>query len=293
MVKVISIAAVVCCNRRMAFRRRRRAFRRTEWADDFGFAPHVSPAERRQRAQRAADALRKAGRDLWPVSVEGREIASTFWGKAWCENLERYSDYANRLPRGRSYLRQGAVVDLQIAQGEVGALVSGTSLYTVAIRIAPVKPKVWQAICQACAGEIASVVELLQGRLSDRVMEHLCRQETGLFPTPREIRFSCSCPDAASMCKHVASALYGVGARLDEKPELLFRLRGVDEQELSARAASGIPLAAKAPPKGRVLDPALIEELFGVAPDPPPPAAAPEARYRGGRKPARKAKPAR
>ena len=252
----------------MVFRRRKRAAQRTRWADDFGFGPHVSSAENRQRAQRAATALRKAGRDLWPVSIEGRTIASTFWGQAWCENLERYSDYVSRLPRGRSYLRQGAVVDLQVAQGEVAALVSGTDLYSVAIRVTPVKPNAWQAICRTCAGEIGSVVELLQGRLSDRVMGHLCRQDAGLFPTPREIRFSCTCPDAAAMCKHVAASLYGVGARLDEKPELLFRLRGVDEQELLARAASGIPLSAKAPPAGRVLDAGLLEELFGVEIEP-------------------------
>lgn len=266
----------------MAFRRKRRTARRTLWADDFGYAPYVSSAERRQRAQRAASALRKGGRELWPVVVEGREIASTFWGRSWCRNLERYSDYANRLPRGRSYLRQGAVVDLHVAAGEVSALVSGTRLYEVAIRITPVAPGTWQAACRECAGEIGSVVELLQGRFSDRVMEHLCRQETGLFPSPREIRFSCSCPDAASMCKHVAATLYGVGARLDEKPDLLFRLRGVDEQELIARAASGMPLAAKAPRPGRVLDAGLLGELFGVDIEAPRPARAGSRRRRAG-----------
>lgn len=248
----------------MAFRRRKRTARRTRWADDFGFGPYVSSAERRERALKAADRLRKAGRELWPVARPGREIAATFWGKAWGANLERYSDYANRLPRGRSYLRQGAVVDLQIAPGEVSALVSGTDLYRVAIRITPVSARRWGAIRKTCAGEIRSVVELLQGRLSESVMEHLCQQETGLFPTPREIRFSCTCPDAAYMCKHVAAVLYGVGARLDEKPELLFRLRGVDEGELIASAASGIPLSAKAPPAGRVLDAGILEEVFGV-----------------------------
>jgi hypothetical protein len=267
----------------MAFRRGRKTAPRTRWGDDFGFGPYVSSAERQQRARRAAAALRKAGREAWPVTIEGRAIASTFWGKAWCENLERYSDYVNRLPRGRSYLRQGAVVDLQVTKGEVTALVSGTALYTVAIRITPVAPTIWQDICRRCAGEIGSVVELLQGRLSDPVMEHLCRQETGLFPTPRELRFSCSCPDAASMCKHVAATLYGVGARLDEKPELLFRLRAVDEQELIARAASGMPLAAKAPPAGRLLDAGLLEELFGVEIEPPPQAGR-KSGYRRGRK---------
>src|SRR6266542_3973873 len=181
-----------------------------------------------------------------PVSaggVAGRAIVTTFWGKAWCENLERYSDFENRLPRGRTYVRNGSVIDLQIAPGEIKALVSGSSIYKVKVKVAPVAKARWQAICKDCAGAIDSLIELLQGKLSQGVMERVCRQKTGLFPSPAEIQLSCSCPDWADMCKHVAAALYGVGARLDEKPQLLFVLRGVDETELLAGAGEDLAVA--------------------------------------------------
>src|SRR5580700_10470379 len=179
---------------------------------------------------------RKQGHDISPVAIEGRTIAKTFWGKSWCENLERYSDYANRLPRGRTYVRNGSVVDLQIAPGAIVAYVSGSELYKVALKIAPVAKARWKSICADCAGGIDSLVELLQGRLSKGVMERICRQNAGLFPSPREIQLSCSCPDWASMCKHVAAVLYGIGARFDQQPELLFRLHEVNETELIAQA---------------------------------------------------------
>ena len=177
------------------------------------------------------------------MTIEGRTIAKTFWGKSWCANLERYSDFENRLPRGRTYVRNGSVLDLQIAKGEVAAMVAGSELYKVKIAIAPVKQARWKAICRDCAGAINSLVELLQGRLAKGVMDRVCREGDGLFPSPREIKLSCSCPDWADMCKHVAAVLYGVGARLDEKPQLLFVLRGVDENELLAIA--GQDLAAE------------------------------------------------
>ena len=176
--------------------------------------------------------------------IEGRKIAKSFWGKSWCSNLERYSDFASRLPRGRSYVRNGLVVDLQIAAGKVAALVSGSELYESTITIAPVRATRWKAICRDCSGSIDSLVELLQGRLAKGVMDRVCREGDGLFPAPGEIKLSCSCPDWADMCKHVAAVLYGVGARLDEQPQLLFVLRGVDENELIAGA--GQDLAARA-----------------------------------------------
>jgi uncharacterized Zn finger protein len=107
-------------------------------------------------------------------------------------------------------------------------------------------------------------VELLQGRFSKGVMERICRQRSGLFPAPQEISFSCSCPDWASMCKHVAAVLYGVGARLDDKPELLFRLRKVDEKELLAGAAAGLPVTRKKPRSVKVLDAPDISGIFGI-----------------------------
>ena len=230
----------------------------------YGFRPYVSVHVRRRTAEREMERLRKKGHPVSPVAVEGRAIARTFWGHSWCRNLERYSDYSNRLPRGRTYLRNGSVVDLQIAQGEVTARVSGSSLYTVRVKVAAVPRARWTALCRSCAGGIDSLVELLQGRLSKGVMERICAEKTGLFPSPAEIQLRCSCPDWAAMCKHVAAVLYGVGARLDTRPELLFELRGVDQRELIARAGKDLPLARKGPAAGRLLAEEGLSELFGI-----------------------------
>jgi uncharacterized Zn finger protein len=230
--------------------------------DGWGWKPYVSVAERRRKALLKMDKLRKKGRTISPVSVEGRTIAKTFWGKAWCENLESYSDYENRLPRGRTYVRNGSVVDLQIAANQITALVSGSEIYEVTVEILPVAQPHWQAICEDCAGSIDSLVELLQGRLSKGVMERISQQQSGLFPSPQEIKLSCSCPDWAEMCKHVAAVLYGVGARLDQQPELLFRLRAVDEKELIASAGKSLPRAKKSPAKE--LGGEDLSKLFGL-----------------------------
>ena len=230
----------------------------------YDWKPYVPAAVRRRRAEREMAKLRKKGHRVSPVVIEGRTIARTFWGKAWCDNLERYSDYANRLPRGRSYVRNRSVVDLQVAPGEVEALVSGSAIYKVAVKVSPVPKARWSSICKDCAGAIDSLVELLRGRFSKGVMERICRQRTGLFPSPDEIKLSYSCPDWASMCKHVAAALYGIGARLDEQPELLFKLREVDEKELIARAGKSVPLARKGPAAEKVLDGGDLSALFGL-----------------------------
>jgi uncharacterized Zn finger protein len=241
---------------------------------EFERKPYVPVAERRRRAERKLAKLKKKGQAIAPVKIEGRTIAASFWGKSWCSNLERYSDYENRLPRGRTYVRNGSVVDLQIAKGRVTAKVAGSELYSVTIAIAPVAASRWKSICRDCAGTIDSLVELLQGRFAKGVMDRVCREGDGLFPSPAEIRLSCSCPDWAEMCKHVAAALYGVGARLDEKPQLLFALRGVDETDLLARAGQGLPLAKPAPAKAKLLADGDVAALFGLemagaAPDPP------------------------
>jgi uncharacterized Zn finger protein len=230
----------------------------------YAWRPCVSVAQRRLNAEKALAGLRKKGQRIDPVRIEGRTIARSFWGKAWCENLERYSDYESRLPRGRSYVRNGSVVDLQIARGEVRAMVMGSELYTVQVDIAPAAAKRWKAICSDCAGSIDSLVELLQGRLSARVMDRVCREGDGLFPAPREIELSCSCPDWADMCKHVAAVLYGVGARLDARPELLFKLRGVDETELLASADRHVSLRTPSPVGVKMLDADDAAALFGL-----------------------------
>jgi uncharacterized Zn finger protein len=232
--------------------------------DFYGWAPYVSAAERRRKAMRELDKRRKQGHAVSPVNIEGRAIAKTFWGKAWCENLERYSDYSNRLPRGRTYVRNGSVLDLQIEAGSVRALVSGSRLYNVTLKVSPVGPKRWKSICEDCGGGIDSLVELLQGRLSKGVMERICREKEGLFPAPSEIKLSCSCPDGAYMCKHVAAVLYGVGARFDHEPELLFRLREVDAKDLMVNAGKALPVGKGAPGAGKVLGGEDLADLFGL-----------------------------
>ena len=230
----------------------------------FGWKPYVPVAERRKQAEKAAAKMQKKGVTLTPVIGGRGAIAKTFWGKAWCDNLERYSDYENRLPRGRTYVRNGSVIDLKVAEGVIQAQVMGSRVYKVAVSVAAVPARQWQAISADCAGSIDTLIELLQGKLSKAVMERICTPKTGLFPAPKEISFTCSCPDWAAMCKHVAAVLYGIGVRLDAQPDLLFSLRRVDAKDLVAQAGAGLPKNRKAPAQTKVLDAALLEDVFGI-----------------------------
>ena len=230
----------------------------------WGYKPYVPVAARRAQAEKAAQKAAKAGQALDPVKVQGRGITKTFWGKAWCDNLEAYSDFENRLPRGRTYVRNGSVIDLQIQPGKITAKVMGSTLYQVAIDITALPQAQWQSLVQDCTGSIATLVELLQGRFSQAVMERLCVPQTGMFPAPRQIKMACSCPDWAGMCKHVAATLYGVGARLDDRPELLFTLRQVDASDLLTAQAAVTPARAKKPAKTRVLEDAALADVFGI-----------------------------
>jgi len=234
-----------------------------------GFRPYVPVAQRRLQAQKAAKKMAGKGRTLSPVQLDGRTIAKTFWGQAWCKNLESYSDYANRLPRGRTYVRNGSVIDLQIAAGTVTALVQGSSLYTITIKIAPLAAPRWRAFKDRCAGRVTNLLDLLQGRLSKEILADLTARDTGLFPAPAEIDLGCSCPDWADMCKHVAAVLYGVGARLDHDPALFFTLRGVEMQELiSAASTAATADLTGAGPADRALADADLAAIFGVELDP-------------------------
>ena len=233
--------------------------------------PYVPVAQRRAQAEKAiAKAIAKAktaGKDMQPVRIEGRAIAKTFWGKAWCDNLEAYSDFDNRLPRGRTYARNGSVIDLKIEPGKVRALVVGSSMYQTEIGITALPSSHWQALARECTGAIASLVELLRGKLSQAVMERICQPQTGLFPAPKDIQLECSCPDWAAMCKHVAAVLYGVGARLDAQPELLFTLRQVNANDLVTQAAEASVQTRKAPARGKVLDDSQLADVFGIEMD--------------------------
>jgi uncharacterized Zn finger protein len=262
------------------------------------WTPYVTAADRRQRARKIIAESRERGQLMLPLRVSGRAVASSFWGQAWCANLESYSDFANRLPRGRSYLRGGAVVDLQIKAGQVSALVQGSRLYRVTVNVSPVPKPRWQDMVRRCSGALGSLVELLSGRIARSVLEVVSERGRGLLPTPAEIDLSCTCPDWATMCKHVAAVLYGVGARLDLAPKLLFTLRQVDPTDLLLHAGEQLtpPLPAGASSQLLVSSTADLQDLFGIdlgeppvsepapapAPEPPAPAppAAPQAKRR-------------
>lgn len=207
--------------------------------------------------------LRKNGHDIKPIEIEGRKITRTFWGQAWCDHIESFNDYENRLPRGRNYVRNGSVCHLDITRGEVNAMVSGSALYKVKIAIRTLPGKKWKDIKKRCAGQIGSFLELLQGKLSSNVMSVVTDRKNGLFPLSGEISLQCSCPDWAVMCKHVAAVLYGVGARLDEQPELLFLLRGVDQEELISVDVDAAAVAGTKGGRKRIEDEALAD-VFGI-----------------------------
>ena len=238
--------------------------------DYYGWKPYVSAAERRRQAEREMHKLAKKGHPVSPVAIEGRTIAGTFWGKAWCDNLEAYSDYENRLPRGRTYVRNGSVVDLKIGQGKVSAQVSGSELYRIEINIKPLAASLWKSIQAECAGKIDSLIELLQGKLSSAVMQIVTRRERGLFPTPKEIDLDCSCPDWAGLCKHLAASLYGVGAKFDQNPSLLFLLRGVDPSDLISKASAAEAVRQTTATAGGApaMSEAEVADVFGIELEP-------------------------
>jgi uncharacterized Zn finger protein len=196
------------------------------------WAPYVPVAQRRANATREASKLLKKDQKVRPIHIKSRAIATSFWGLAWCENLEIYADWANRMPRGRTYARNGSIVDLQIETGKISALVSGSSLYKIKISIDPLNKKRWQAIRSDCARQVSSLLDLMRGKLPDVVLARLTDPKQGIFPNPKELKLQCSCPDYATMCKHIAATLYGVGHLLDSEPALFFKMRGVDQAEL-------------------------------------------------------------
>ena len=228
------------------------------------FAPYVSVAKRRETAGRKMEKLRKQGIKIQSVEIEGRKIARTFWGESWCDHLESFSVYANRLPRGRTYVRNGSVCHLEIVGGKVKAIVSGSELYDVQIEIKQLPADSWEKMRARCSGKIGSLLELLQGKLSTSVMTVVTDRKEGLFPQPSEIELDCSCPDWASMCKHVAAVLYGIGARLDHQPELLFVLRGVDHEELIIADAAAAASVIGGKRAGRSIADGDLADIFGI-----------------------------
>jgi uncharacterized Zn finger protein len=226
------------------------------------YKPYVSVAQKRAKAAKEMQKLAKNGLKITPVNIAGRKITTTFWGDAWCTNLEGYSDFVNRLPRGRTYVRNGSVVHMSIEEGLILAYVSGSELYKVKIKIKPLAKDQWERLKRESAGKMGTLIELLQGKLSKSMMEMVTDRKNGLFPKPSEIEMKCSCPDYAGMCKHVAAVMYGIGNRLDSSPEMLFELRGVDHLELIEQAIPAAPIGA------RTGTPAIsnddLSDIFGI-----------------------------
>ena len=235
----------------------------------WGYPEYVTVAEKKARAARKLKELSKKNTKIKPVIIEGSAIARTWWGKAWNRNLEQYADYSNRIGRGRNYVRHGAVLDLQIESGEVNAMVQGSRQkpYSVSIKIQTLKKDIWHKIKTSCEDTLESFQEMLAGAFPKALGEIFTSRDTGMFPAPCEIKFSCSCPDWASMCKHVAAALYGVGARLDEDPKLFFKLRDADISELIKQTVTDKTkkLLEKAARKSsRIIEDADLSTVFGI-----------------------------
>jgi uncharacterized Zn finger protein len=228
---------------------------------------YVTVAERKLQAAKKAKALAKQGYKLEPIGeLKSRtKIASSFWGRSWCRHLESFSDYENRLPRGRSYVRNGSIIHLGIEPGKINAMVQGSELYELSIDIDPLPAEQWTEVKQACQGKIATLIELLQGKISDEIMTVVTDPDTGLFPKLEQIHFNCNCPDWAHMCKHIAAVLYGVGARLDDSPELLFTLRGVDQNELISLDTTQQTIASGSRrSRRRTLSDDAVNDVFGI-----------------------------
>jgi len=229
---------------------------------------YVCVAEKKALAAKKLEKLKKK-REVNPVVLSGKALARTWWGKAWNENLERYADYSNRIGRGRSYVRHGAVLDLQVREGEIIALVQGSRSkpYEIIIAVKKLNKDTWSAVTASCAGMIDSLSELIEGQFPKAMAETFMQQGTGLFPSPKEINLKCSCPDWATMCKHVAAALYGVGARLDEDPSLFFTLRGVDTASLikkTVESKAGSLLEKAKKKTSRTIEDSELSALFGI-----------------------------
>lgn len=197
------------------------------------------------------------------VTPKGNKLAVSFWGLAWQRHLEGYADYESRLPRGRSYLRQGKVYNLAISEGEVTAEVAGSAIYDVIIKIKPLKKTHWEDLKTKCAGQIGTLLDLLGGKLGDGVLKVITDRDDGLFPSPKEIKINCNCPDPAGLCKHAAAVLYAVGLKFDAEPGLFFKLRAVNPQELLALAKDVVALEPAAG-DAKVIADDDISALFGI-----------------------------
>jgi len=236
----------------------------------YRFPKYVSVAEKKAKAEKKIKQLRKKHPDISPIYVKGNKLAESWWGISWNKNLESYADYSNRIGRGRSYVRHGAVLDLKIEPGKIISLVQGavSKPYTIEITIKKIKKSIWENIIKKCQGKINSLNALLDGKLPESMINILTSKDKGIFPSPDEIEFNCSCPDWAYMCKHIAATLYGVGTRLDKTPALFFTLRGVNMDNLISMAiqkeTEQLIQKSKIKKTKRIISDADLSSTFGI-----------------------------
>jgi len=233
----------------------------------FGWNEYIPVAQKREQAQKLIAKLKKKDPDVSPVIIEGKKITTTWWGKAWCDNLISYRDYENRLPRGSAYVKNGFVIDLRINNGEINAQVSGSELYKIKITIDPIEKIKWESIVKKIANRIENMAELIEGKFPKEFEEIFIQKNGGLFPSPKQIHMDCDCPDWAGMCKHIAAVMYGIGSRLDSDPLLFFKMRGVDPNELIKKSVEEkiLDLMKNVGKKSnRVINDKDIKRLFGI-----------------------------
>lgn len=233
---------------------------------DSEFPPYVSVAERRARATAQMERLKKKNPSIHPIMVSGRKLAETWWGQAWNQNLENYADFRYRIQRGRTYVRHGAVLDLQMSPGLIQALVQGSQSqpYRVKVEVKPLNQDAYSAVTASMQGTIGSLAELLHGQFPKELGALFTKPREGLFPAPEEIAMTCTCPDWATLCKHVAATLYGVGVRVDEDPKLFFTLRGVNLDALIGQAVIHSTHKAAQVDSSRVIKGDDVASLFDI-----------------------------
>lgn len=238
------------------------------WNRDDDFS-QPSAAELRRKAEQSKKRSADSKKALEPVLIDGRQIAKTWWGEAWCTNLENYADYRNRIGRGKRHVRADTVIDMKMKGGTIKARVQGSrrTPYRVEIEIDPMPEARYKAVLKSLDSRIENLEALVNGDFPMAMKSLFTDLKSGLFPNPREIHFTCSCPGWASMCKHVAAVLYGIGNRLDHDPLLFFAMRGIDVSDFIQRSVKdklSSMLKNADTHSHRIIDDQSVEELFGV-----------------------------
>ncbi len=165
-----------------------------------------------------------------------KKFARTWWGGRWLEALEILGRFwPNRLPRGRSYARRGAVKEISIAPASITAAVQGTRRkpYQVRIKIRPFSKEEKKALFQTLKTRTFLVSSLLRLEMPEELLSHLAAQGLKLIPNhPDEFETHCSCPDWANPCKHIAAVFYTLTQAIDSDPFNLFLFRGIPREEV-------------------------------------------------------------